>query len=310
MDSLNRMAIELVDEAIDFADELQIDVHELSNGATVLDFGVTADGGIETGLFLAEIQTAGLATVQTDMKTLGESPLTHVEIQTDHPVLALLGSQKAGWELSIEGFEALGSGPARAMIGEEQVFATLDYTEDFDLTVLVLETEILPSESVASHIANRVNVDPSSVFLPAFSTASITGSVNMASRAAELAVFRLQELGYPIEDIRSVSGSAPVAPVPDTEETALARTIDAIAYGSQVHLIVDMDHESLSKLPSSASTEYGEPFANIFAEADWDFYDIPESVFAPAQVTIDVIGGTTYTLGNLDPEILMESFRL
>ena len=65
MESLNRMAVELVDEAIDFADELAIEVQELDNGAMVLDFGVEAVGGIEAGLLLAEIQTGGLATVQT-----------------------------------------------------------------------------------------------------------------------------------------------------------------------------------------------------------------------------------------------------
>ena len=42
MESLNRMAVELVDEAIDFADELAIEVVELDNGAVVLDFGVEA----------------------------------------------------------------------------------------------------------------------------------------------------------------------------------------------------------------------------------------------------------------------------
>ena len=39
MESPNRMAVELVDEAIDFADELAIEVQELDNGAMVLDFG-------------------------------------------------------------------------------------------------------------------------------------------------------------------------------------------------------------------------------------------------------------------------------
>ena len=67
MESLNRMAIELVDEAIDFTAELDIGAFELENGATVLDFGVDHAGGLEAGMLLAEIQTAGLATIQTGM---------------------------------------------------------------------------------------------------------------------------------------------------------------------------------------------------------------------------------------------------
>ncbi|MEF8774686.1 MAG: methenyltetrahydromethanopterin cyclohydrolase, partial [Halobacteriales archaeon] len=72
MESLNRMAVELVDEAIDFADELGVAVHELDNEATVLDFGVEVESGVEAGLLLAEIQTAGLATVQARMGEVGD----------------------------------------------------------------------------------------------------------------------------------------------------------------------------------------------------------------------------------------------
>jgi hypothetical protein len=83
MESLNRMAVELVDEAIDFAGELNVDVLELDSGATVLDFGVEAAGGIEAGLLLAEIQTAGLATIQTRMDEVAGAPFPYVELTTD-----------------------------------------------------------------------------------------------------------------------------------------------------------------------------------------------------------------------------------
>ncbi len=49
MESLNRMAIELVDEALDYAEELNIGGYDLENDATVLDFGLEFDGGIESG---------------------------------------------------------------------------------------------------------------------------------------------------------------------------------------------------------------------------------------------------------------------
>jgi methenyltetrahydromethanopterin cyclohydrolase len=61
-------------------------------------------------------------------------------------------------------------------------------------------------------------------------------------------------------------------------------------------------------VPSSAREEYGTPFAEIFADADWDFYEVPESVFAPAKVTIDVVDGPTYVLGETDEELLAKSF--
>ncbi|WP_256394023.1 methenyltetrahydromethanopterin cyclohydrolase [Natronoarchaeum rubrum] len=310
MESLNRMAIELVDEALDFAEELDIGARELDNEATVLDFGVEFSGGVEAGLLLAEIQTAGLATVQTRMDEVAGAPIPHVELSTDHPALALLCSQKAGWELSADGFEGLGSGPARALVGDEEEFARVGYHDAFDLTVLAVESDELPDEAVAEQVARMADVETSGVFLPTFPTASVVGSVTTAARAAELAAFRLSELGYDPLDLVGATASAPMPPVAGDEETALGRTNDALAYGGQVHLTVDSEFDRFDEVVSTASDEYGRPFADIFADADWDFYDVEESVFAPAQVTIDVLGGPTEVYGATDEELLAESFDL
>ena len=310
MESLNRMATELVDEALDFAAELNVAVHQLDSDALVVDFGVSVPGGVEAGLMLAEIQTAGLATVQTRVDEVAGAPLTHVELSTDHPALALLCSQKAGWELAVEGFEGLGSGPARALVAREDEFARVGYRDDFEFAVLAVERDTLPGETVVEHVAETAGVAESGVFLPAFRTASLAGSVSMAARAAELAVFRLSELGYDPLDVLSVTGSAPVAPVADDDETAIARTNDALAYGGQAHAVVAEPFDRFDEVASTATDEYGTPFAEIFAEADWDFYEVPESVFAPAQVTIDVVGGDTHVVGERNEAQLAESFGL
>ena len=310
MESLNRMATELVDEAIDFAEELTIDVHTLTGDGAVLDFGVEVPGAVEAGLLLAEIQTAGLATVQTDLQEVAGAPLTHVELSTDQPALALLCAGKAGWELSVGDFEGLGSGPARALVAEEEVFARVGYEDEFDFAVLAVETDQLPDEDVASAVADRAGVPESGVFLPAFSTASITGSVVGAARAAELATFRLTELGYDPLDVLSATGSAPVAPVAGDEETAMARTTDAIAYGGQVHLVVDEPFDRFDEIASTAGDEDGRPFEQIFEDVDWDHSELPVDYFAPAQVTVDVVGGETRVVGDTREDVLAESFDL
>ncbi|WP_433624950.1 methenyltetrahydromethanopterin cyclohydrolase [Halomicrococcus sp. NG-SE-24] len=310
MESLNRMALELVDEAIDFAEELNVAAYELDSEATVLDFGVETDGGVEAGLLLAELQTAGLATVQTRMDEVAGAPLQYVELSTDHPALALLCSQKAGWELGVEGFEGLGSGPARALVAEEEEFQRVGYTDTFEFAVLAVESDELPGDTVAEHVADLTGVETGSVFLPTFSTASLTGSVNVASRVGELAAFRLTELGYDPLDIVSVSGSAPVAPVAGDDETAIGRTNDALAYGGRAHLTVREEFDRFDELPSTAAEEYGTPFERFFDDADWEFEEIPASVFAPAKVTVDVVGGPTHVLGATDEELLAESFEL
>lgn len=308
MDSLNRMATELVDEAIDFAPELAIEVHSLSGDSAVLDFGVEVPGAIEAGLLLAEIQTAGLATLGTRMDTVADAPRTHVELSTDHPALSLLCAGKAGWEVSVDGFEGLGSGPGRALVAEEAVFERIGYRDEFDFAVVAVESDQLPDEAVASHVAGRAGVPESGVFLPAFSTASVTGSVVAASRAAELAVFRLSELGYDPLDVLSASGSAPVAPVAGDESTAMARTNDALAYGSRVHLAVEEPFDRFDEVVSTASDEHGTPFVDIFDTVEWEFEELPVELFGPAHVTIDVRGGETHVFGEVSEAVLAESY--
>ncbi|GAA0227944.1 methenyltetrahydromethanopterin cyclohydrolase [Haladaptatus pallidirubidus] len=310
MDSLNRMALELVDEAIDFAGELNVAAYELDNEATVLDFGIEADGGTEAGLLLAELQTAGLATVQTQMDDVAGAPFPSVELSTDQPALALLCSQKAGWELTVEEFDGLGSGPARALVAEEDEYRRVGYADSFEFAVLAVESDELPDEKVAEHVADLAGVEPNAVFLPTFATGSIAGSVSVASRAAELAVFRLSELGYDPLDILSARGSAPVAPVSYDEATAIGRTNDALAYGGRVHLTVREEFERFDELPSTASDEYGTTFQTFFDDADWDFGAVPESVFAPAQVTVDVVNGPTHVFGETNHDLLADSFEL
>ncbi|WP_299237250.1 methenyltetrahydromethanopterin cyclohydrolase [Natronomonas sp.] len=310
MESLNRMAVELVDEAIDFADELAIEIHELDNGAVVCDFGVEAVGGVEAGLLLSEIQTGGLATVQTGMGEIEGTPRTYVEVSTDHPAMAFLAAQKAGWELSVEGFEGLGSGPARALVAEEGEYQRMGYRDAAEFAVLAIESEELPGEAVAEHVAETAGVPASSVFLPTFSTASLTGSVALAARAGELAAFRLSELGYDPLDMLTTTAAAPVAPVADSDDVAMARTNDALAYGAEVHMTVETAFDRFDDLPSSAGAEFGVPFEGIFAEHDWDFYEVPHEVFAPARVTVDVVGEGVEVVGRTDEAILAESFGL
>ena len=309
MESINRTAIELVDEALDFAGELDVVGYELDNGATVVDFGIDAAGGVEAGLLLAEIQTAGLANLRTRMGDLAGAPRQYIELSTDHPAVALLCSQKAGWEVTTEsGFEGLGSGPARALVGRETEFERVGYYDSAEFATLAIESTTLPDEEVAEQVAEMAEVDAEGVFLPTFATGSTAGSVTTAARAAELAVFRLLEIGYEPTDVLHASGSAPLAPPTRDETEAMGRTNDALAYGGEVHLQVARDDDRFGEIVSTASEEYGTPFVDVFEDADWDFYDVPESVFAPAQVTVDVVDGPVYTVGETDEDLLAESF--
>ncbi|RQG91090.1 methenyltetrahydromethanopterin cyclohydrolase [Natrarchaeobius halalkaliphilus] len=310
MESLNRMAIELVDEALEYAEELNVGGYDLDNEATVLDFGLDFDGGIEAGLLLTEIQTAGMATLNYDLGEIGDASVPFVQLSSDQPALSLLCSQKAGWELTTEDFEGLGSGPARALVAREEEFRRIGYTDAFDLTALALEADSHPTEAAAEQVAELAEVETGSVFLLAYPTASLVGSISNAARVAELATFRLVELGYDPLDIVSATGRGPVAPVPGDERTAIARTTDAIAYGGTAHLSVREDADVFDAVPSTAGDDHGRPFADVFDDLEWEFEEVPSDLFAPARVTVDVVGGPTYVHGETDEELLLESFEL
>ena len=304
MESLNRMAVELVDEAIDFADELGVAVHHLDDDAVVLDFGVDTDAGVEAGLLLAEIATGGLATVQTRVDEVAGAPLGHVELSTDHPLLALLCSGKAGWEFPA--IDGVGSGPARLFAADGEEFASLDHDEEFDFAVLAVEAATLPDEDVSREVAAHAGVPTSGVFLPTAPAGSIAGSVALAARAAEVAVFRLMHLGYDPGDVLAATGSAPVPPIPADETTAVARANDAIAHGGRVHLVVAEDFDAFDEVPFAATG------MDSFAGRIDERRDLAgfEDDFAPAAVTIDVRGGPTYVEGTVDEGRLADSLGL
>jgi len=90
----------------------------------------------------------------------------------------------------------------------------------------------------------------------------------------------------------------------------MARTTDALAYGSEVYLTVDESFDRFDDVPSIAGSEYSRPLEGVFADADWEFSDLPVELFGPAKVTIDVVGGDTHVVGETHEDVLAESFGL
>ena len=306
MESLNRAAVELVDEAIDFADELGIAVHHLENDAVVLDCGVEAPGGLEAGLLLTEMATGGLASVDTRLAEVAGGVRPVVEVETDHPALCLLGSQPSMWPLDDVGYEGRGGGPAQLNRGAAERLG-VSYEEDFDLTVLTVEGTALPGAGVAQHVAEETGVPTSGVYLVTAPLASLAGSVAMAARAAEVALLRLTHCGLDATAVQSIAADAPVAPVAGDERTALARTNDAIAFGGRAHVVAETAPSDPAALVFGADGPAA-GFSTVLPAADWDLDAVDRGTFAPAQVTLDVPGGATHTVGAVDPDALAAAF--
>jgi len=98
------------------------------------------------------------------MGEVAGAPRQYVELSTDHPAIALLCSQKAGWELAFDsGFEGLGSGPARALVGQEAEFERVGYYDSSEFATLTVESTTLPTEEVAEHVADLAEVEAEGV---------------------------------------------------------------------------------------------------------------------------------------------------
>ena len=312
MFSLNESAWLLCDQLASRAEKLNIAVTSVS-GARLIDCGVQSPGGLEAGRLFAEICLAGLGKVELVPLPGSGTASMAVTITTDQPRLACMASQYAGWQISVGKFFAMGSGPMRAVAAREPLFEKLGVREKTSRVVGVLETSKLPTADVFQSIADACSVSLENVTLLVARTASLAGTLQVVARSLETALHKLNELDFDLQSIVSGVGVAPLPPIASSDFVALGRTNDAILYGGEVTLWVRDDDERLAalgpKIPSSASHDYGAPFAELFERAGRDFYKIDPHLFSPALVTlINLSSGRTHRFGQLRPDLLKKSF--
>ncbi|HUL41042.1 MAG TPA: methenyltetrahydromethanopterin cyclohydrolase [Burkholderiales bacterium] len=313
--SVNNQAAPLVAELLREHQALRLGVTHGPQGHTVVDAGITFDGGLEAGRRIAEICMGGLGTVSLCVNA-ARWPL-QVTVHSKNPVLACLGSQYAGWSLSHGSgkgaFHALGSGPGRALAGKEDLFAELGYRDKADRTCLVLEVDKPPPQEVVEKVLRDCRVEADKLTFILTPTRSLAGVVQIVARVLEVALHKVHALGFPLQHVVDGAGSAPLPPPCKDFIEAMGRTNDAILFGGEVQLFVncsDSDAADLAhKLPCSASRDYGKRFADIFRHYEYDFYKIDPMLFAPAQVVVSCLeSGKSFRAGKLNADLLDVSF--
>jgi methenyltetrahydromethanopterin cyclohydrolase len=312
--ALNELAWRRAEELAADAERLNLAVSTTASGTRVIDCGVKATGGLVAGLRLAEICLADCGRVKIESAS-GEISGPAVTIETDQAVIACLAAQYAGWQITGEKFFAMGSGPMRAAALREPLISELGISDKANRVVGVLETSKLPPDAVCQQIATQCGVEPANLTLLVARTASIAGSVQIVARSVETALHKLHAIGYDVKKVASGFGSSPLPPVAAEDLAAIGRTNDAILYGGQVTLwLRDRDEELQKigpKIPSSASADFGEPFAEIFERFGRDFYKIDPLLFSPAVVTlVNLETGKAHRFGELRPDVLRRSFGL
>jgi methenyltetrahydromethanopterin cyclohydrolase len=316
--SINKTVKPLVEKLLDIADQLNIGVHTTDGGAKIIDAGINYNGCLESGRLITEICMGGLGKVDLTMSSNTPNwPLT-INVHSTNPVLSCLASQYAGWNLSFvkeeDNFNALGSGPCRALALKEDLFDDLNYSDKFYSTVVVLEVDRNPPQEILDKITNDCGVSEKNLTIILTPTRSLSGSVQVVGRVLEVGMHKLHEIGFPLDKVIDGFGSAPVPPPAPDFLIGMGRTNDAILYGGTVHLFVDVpDDEAFElakRLPSSTSSDYGKPFADIFKEYKYDFYKIDKLLFSPAKVIVTTIKtGKTFIEGSANIDLVEKSFN-
>ncbi len=314
---VNARAAELVAKLVADAAELKVGVTCGELGETLIDAGARHPGSIAAGLRVAEICLGGLGTVEVTASSATPRWPWTVTVRSSNPVTACLASQYAGWRLTDgEGkgaYMAMGSGPARALARREPLFQDLGYSEQADTATLVLESSKPPPAALVQKVAQDCGVAPGKTTFIYASTQSLTGSVQIVARVLEVALHKAHELKFPLERIADGLGAAPLPPPHPDLIQAMGRTNDAIIYAGRVHLFVTGpadDAEVLARqLPSNASRDHGQPFAELFRRFKGDFYAIDPMLFSPAEVIVtSVDSGRSFHAGALALNLLDASF--
>ena len=311
--SVNRLAWKLVEKLCENADYYGVNVERTSSG-TIVDAGIVAKGGFEAGKIITEICMGGCGKAKIVYRQYGKLELPSIFVYTDHPAIATLGSQFAGWQIKEGDYFAIGSGPARALaVKPKEIYEKIAYKDGFDKAVIVLETDKHPPENLLERFVKDCHVTSEKLAVILTPTASIAGATQVSGRIVETGIHKLTTLGLNPNVILYAWGIAPISSIHPKFVQAMARTNDAILYGGITYYTVEYDDdeklkEIVEKAPSKASKSYGKPFIEIFKDANYDFYKIDPNLFAPAVLIINnAKTGKVFKAGEINTEILTKS---
>ncbi|MEM2098122.1 MAG: methenyltetrahydromethanopterin cyclohydrolase [Candidatus Bathyarchaeia archaeon] len=316
--SVNHLAWKLAEKLLEKQDFYGVHASRSRAGATIIDAGVNVPGGFHAGELLTELCMGGAGKAHVGFKTYAELAFPSITVSTDHPAVAALGSQFAGWRIKEpDGSIAIGSGPARALaLKPKDVYEEIGYKDVSDKAVLTLESNALPSDALIEKVTVACGVKAENLIVVVAPTASIAGLTQVTGRIVEVGIHKLRTLGLSPRRISYACGYAPIPPLGTDFEVAMARTNDAILYGGIVYCTVFCEDDVtlqriVEQAPSVKSKDYGKPFIQIFREADRDFYKIDHNLFAPAMLIINSAKtGRVFTAGKINIAALKESFNV
>jgi methenyltetrahydromethanopterin cyclohydrolase len=309
--SLNARAAELCRFAVEHAGELEIQSRWIAPHFQFLDFGIEAPGSLKAGCLLAQICLADLGSVSIlDEPTAARRWLA---VESDQPLAACMGSQYAGWQVATSDYFAMCSGPVRSVYAREAIIQQYSLAEESATAIAILETGQVPTLSAVEYFREKLGGRCEEIICCAAPTASVAGTIQIIARSLETACHKLHELGFDLRQIRRGRGTAPLLTtdrrIKGADRVAMGVCNDAILYGGSVSLAVDAEDAYIAELgprvPSSASPQFGRPFAELLRQFGGDFYQLDPLLFAPAEIRIEnVRTGTVHRFGELRLDLI------
>ncbi|RLF58495.1 MAG: methenyltetrahydromethanopterin cyclohydrolase [Thermoplasmata archaeon] len=268
---LNERVIKIIDELLKKEEEYGIS-HLKIGEANIIDCGVKSQGSVKAGELFSKVCLGGKGEVKVRIGEYAGLFLPFVEVVTDSPIFCFM-CQKADWNIGI----GMASGPGKLL---------KDKKEKAEKAVVTIETNEYPSEETVEEISRCCNVEKKDLYILLARTSSIVGRIQIAARSVETALYKLEHIGEDIKVINYAWGVCPVAPLLGDDLTMLGITNDLMIYTSRVFLSSSKSLD-VERIPSSSSTYYGKSFLEILKEVDFDFYKVPQDIFAPAEVWIN-----------------------
>jgi methenyltetrahydromethanopterin cyclohydrolase len=316
MISINREAMKIVRRVLESPEPLGVHVIRLGNGATVLDMGQRAPGGWTAAKAYTLITLGGLGEVSYEPFLLAGRMLSAVRVMIDHPMLACVASQIAGWRL--EGARAgapILAGPGRALnrANPDHYFDLITYRDEHDEGVVAIQTSEPITADQTDAIARACNLKPEDLYVLVAPNASLVCAVQVAARIVEQSLHRLAEEGFDVNAVTSAHGYGVIPPLIADDVIAMGRINDSLLYGGVATLYVETTDEIaaavVGRVVSRASRAYGRPFVEIYEEAGRDFYQIPLDLHSPAVLHLNNLrSGRTFSAGEINEAVLRRSY--
>jgi methenyltetrahydromethanopterin cyclohydrolase len=306
--------MELVKKLTAEPNKYDVAVEKTFEETTLIDAGCIAKGGFLAGEVVMEICLGGHAVARILPKQYENLFLPSVFVYTDNPALSTLASQLAGWQISVDDYSAVGCGPARILAGEPRdLFKKLDYNEDSQIAVLVLETDSKPSKPAIEKIASQCHVAPADLYIVYSSPMSLTTSILSAGRSIEAGMWKLMIQGLDPWAVSHAWGYAPIIPLYPNRKQIYEKNNAISCGGTANYMLTCDDDEKLRKMTTASTASASRvlqeairlaannpSYMEVIREGELDI-DNSDSRTAPAVIVVNnQKTGKTFQTGNID----------